>query len=120
MATILVVDDEPDIRTVMSMLLPLDGHVVVTAADGVDALEIVATTPIDLVFTDWRMPRMGGLELCRRLRTDGEACAIPILVSSAAMAEPPGRGELYDAFLPKPAAYADQMQAIERLLRERK
>jgi response regulator RpfG family c-di-GMP phosphodiesterase len=68
-ANCLIVDDEPRLRQVLVTLMRADGFVCVEAADGVEALEILARQPITLVLTDMEMPRMGGIELLRQLRS---------------------------------------------------
>lgn len=70
---ILVVDDEPDIRTLLLIALRNKGYEVVTADDGDCALEIIdsanrSQTPFDVVILDWAMPRMGGLEVALKIR----------------------------------------------------
>lgn len=74
MATILVVDDEPDVLETVCGLLERIGHRVVGATDGFEALERFERDRHDLVVVNIFMPRMGGLELIRRLRLiDGDA-----------------------------------------------
>jgi|UniRef100_A0A7C5AKP6 two-component system NtrC family response regulator len=68
MDTILVVDDEINYLTVMETLLGEAGYEVLTAASGHEALKIAATTDLDLVLTDMRMPRMNGIELLGELK----------------------------------------------------
>lgn len=68
MDTILVVDDELNYLTVMEALLGEAGYEVLTAASGYEALKIAATTDLDLVLTDMRMPRMNGIELLGELK----------------------------------------------------
>ncbi len=76
---ILVVDDEPQITRVLKTTLSSQGYGVRSAADAEEALhEIKGWTP-DLIITDLRMPRMDGLELCRRVRKDSR---VPIIVLS--------------------------------------
>ena len=70
MARILVVDDEPNIREVVGLYLRRDGHVVVEAADGEEALELYGRTSPDLVVLDLMLPKISGLEVCRRLGAD--------------------------------------------------
>ena len=60
---ILVVDDEPDMRDALTAALRREGLCISTAADGVEGLEKVQGQPFDLIITDVRMPRMGGLAL---------------------------------------------------------
>jgi two-component system cell cycle sensor histidine kinase/response regulator CckA len=69
--TILVVDDEPHIRSLVRWVLARDDHRVLEASDGVDAIEILGEpgATIDLLLTDIVMPRMDGVELARRVST---------------------------------------------------
>ncbi|HVA17051.1 MAG TPA: response regulator, partial [Candidatus Dormibacteraeota bacterium] len=69
-ATILVVDDEPQIRRVMRATLSAQGYSVVEARDGQEALEKLRTERADLVLLDMNMPVMDGLEACREIRRD--------------------------------------------------
>jgi CheY-like chemotaxis protein len=82
-AEILIVDDEPDVRFVLKMAFEAAGHRIVEAHHGGAALERVKDSPPDLVVTDVMMPVLDGLELIRRLRSNPETAAIPILVLSA-------------------------------------
>jgi len=65
---ILLVDDSRTIRHLMAMKIKELGHDVSVAKDGIDAWEKINKTPVDIVITDWIMPNMDGLELCRRIR----------------------------------------------------
>lgn len=116
MPTILLVDDEPDLLLVLSTLINLHGYSVLTASDGIGALEVVGKQTVDLVITDLMMPRMDGLALCKRLRANPETGHIPILLNSAGAEEPEGRGTLFDVFMRKPAHFQEQLEHIERLL----
>lgn len=69
--TILLVDDDPDVLEVVRELLQTSGHVVLTCESAIRALEILDREPVDVVITDWMMPRMSGLELVRRIRAAG-------------------------------------------------
>ena len=64
--TVLVVDDDPDVRSLAADFLRISDYRVLEAADGDHALEIISATSVDLLFTDIRMPGMDGLELARR------------------------------------------------------
>jgi CheY-like chemotaxis protein len=82
MFTILVVDDEPDLRYILRVFLERVGHEVVDAGHGGEALAAVHARPPDLVVTDMMMPVMGGAELIRRLRADPATAHIPILATT--------------------------------------
>lgn len=78
---ILVVDDEPNMRRVLQILLERLGHTVVLADDGAAALERLAADSVDLIISDLRMPRLDGLGLQRALREQG--LQIPLIMISA-------------------------------------
>jgi DNA-binding response OmpR family regulator len=79
-ARILLVDDEQSIQTLLSYPLARDGYEVVAATDGQQALERFAAEPFDLVVLDVMLPRVDGLEVCRRLRAQS---AVPIIMLTA-------------------------------------
>jgi two-component system, OmpR family, response regulator len=78
--TILVVDDDPHIRQLLVFALDKAGLTAIEAEDGGAALAVVQRQPPDLVILDINMPRMDGIETCRRLRTTGD---LPILFLSS-------------------------------------
>jgi DNA-binding response OmpR family regulator len=78
---ILLVDDEQPIQTLLSFPLQRDGYEVVHAADGREALARFSEQVFDLVVLDVMLPRMDGLEVCRRLRAKGET--VPIIMLTA-------------------------------------
>ncbi|HEX7668168.1 MAG TPA: DUF4388 domain-containing protein [Polyangiaceae bacterium] len=83
---VLVVDDSPTIRKVVSAILGAHGYDTVTAENGEDALDKLKggeTGPIDIVLTDFVMPKMNGYQLCREVRADGELKKLPIVLMSA-------------------------------------
>jgi putative two-component system response regulator len=82
-ARCLVVDDEPRLRQVLVRLMEADGFLCDQAANGVEALEILADRAVTLVLTDLRMPRMDGLELLREVRARYPATAV-ILITAVA------------------------------------
>jgi two-component system chemotaxis response regulator CheY len=77
---ILVVDDSRSMRQMLSFTLQQSGYRVIEAADGVEALELVAQTSFDLILTDQNMPRMDGLTLIEDLRRKSAYNAVPLLV----------------------------------------
>ena len=76
MARILVIDDEPDVRDSLAMVLQQAGHTVATAADGPAGLESFRRNPVDLILTDIIMPRGNGVDLIRTLRAAAPALRI--------------------------------------------
>ena len=81
--TILVADDETHILHVVSLKLRNAGYTVVTARDGQEALELAQQVMPDLLITDYHMPQLSGLELCRRLKQDPATCRIPAIMLTA-------------------------------------
>ena len=80
MNKILVVDDEPTIRELAQIILQDEGYSVITAENGVDAIQKVKDEIPDLVLLDVVMPGMNGLEVCRILKTEAETKFIPIVM----------------------------------------
>ncbi|MDT8328411.1 MAG: phosphate regulon transcriptional regulator PhoB [Roseovarius sp.] len=81
--TVLLVEDEPAQREVLSYNLEADGFRVLTACNGEEALLLVEESPPDIIVLDWMMPNVSGIEVCRRLKTRSETRAIPIIMLSA-------------------------------------
>jgi len=81
--TILVADDESHILNVVSLKLRNAGFRVITAADGQAALELATNEKPDLLITDYHMPRLSGIELCRRLKQNPETSSIPAIMLTA-------------------------------------
>ncbi|MBA2298330.1 MAG: response regulator transcription factor [Actinobacteria bacterium] len=79
-ATILLVDDEDSVQKLLTYPLERDGFRVVVAQDGEEALQRFAEEPIDLVVLDLMLPKLDGLEVCKRLRTDR---TVPIIMLTA-------------------------------------
>lgn len=84
MSTILLVDDETEFLDLYTEVLELMDHRVLRARDGREALSIAHERHPDLVVTDWQMPHMSGVELCRELVQDARLRDIPIIMHSAA------------------------------------
>jgi two-component system, OmpR family, alkaline phosphatase synthesis response regulator PhoP len=81
--TILVADDESHILHVVSLKLKNAGYRVLTARDGQEALEIAQAEKPDLLITDYHMPQLSGLELCRKLKQDPATTNIPAIMLTA-------------------------------------
>jgi two-component system alkaline phosphatase synthesis response regulator PhoP len=81
--TILVADDESHILNVVSLKLRNAGFRVITACDGQEALDLAVAEKPDLLITDYHMPRLSGIELCRRLKQDVQTQGIPAIMLTA-------------------------------------
>src|SRR5918998_5834749 len=79
-AKVLIVDDEPNIREVVGLYLRRDGHEVVSAADGEEALELFRNHAPDLVVLDLMLPKLSGLEVCRRMQAERR---VPLIMLTA-------------------------------------
>jgi len=88
-ARILVVDDEADINTILSVTLRRAGYEVISAADGLEAIEIIHLHAPDLILLDVMMPRADGLEALRRIREHAPTAHTPVRPCARA---PPSRG----------------------------
>jgi len=118
LARILVVDDEPAVQSALSRALSLEHYDVAQAADGHEALAQLGAAPYEAVILDIAMPRMDGLEVCRRLRESGDTT--PVLMLTA-------RGEVDDRvagldagaddYLVKPFALRELLARVRALLR---
>jgi DNA-binding response OmpR family regulator len=119
---ILVVDDDEGIKRVIGKalgMLPLEIDIV-TAADGLEALEKIEQQQVDLVIVDVMMPRMDGLGVCRRLREDIRTAFVPIMMLTASPDESTRtKGYLVgtDDYVSKPFSISDLNARVMRLLR---
>jgi len=108
--TILVADDEREIRRLIAAVLRVRGYSVLEAADGDEALRVAAryAGPIHLLVADAVMPALDGRELCRRVRLQRPETSLLIVSGDTTMELAPGL-----AFLPKPFKLADLLGAVE-------
>ncbi|HBW35812.1 response regulator transcription factor [Desulfosporosinus sp. BICA1-9] len=77
---LVLVDDEPEILTLVKDYLSREGFMVLTAVNGLDGMQLIEREKPDLVLLDWMLPGMSGLEMCKRLR---ETSTIPIIMLTA-------------------------------------
>src|SRR5713101_8162197 len=82
-ASILVVDDDPIVRSLMRATLAHDGFSVIEAEDGVEGCRLYDEHRPDLLLVDVIMPRMDGYQLCRELRGHHESAYVPIVVATS-------------------------------------
>jgi two-component system phosphate regulon response regulator PhoB len=117
---ILVVDDEPDIRNLVALHLRKEGHRVLTASDGGQALRLARERRPALVVLDLMLPDISGTEVCRRLRADVETQGIPVLMLTARTSEIDrvvGFEVGADDYVTKPFSVRELMLRIRAILR---
>ncbi|MBO3749871.1 SpoIIE family protein phosphatase [Streptosporangiaceae bacterium NEAU-GS5] len=120
-ATVLVVDDTPTKRYILSSWLRRAGHQIVEAASGLEALDMIASLHPDLVVLDVRLPDIDGYEVCERIKADPATSSIPIVqvsgnaVATADRAEGLDRGA--DAYLAEPIEPEEFTATIRATLR---
>ena len=117
MTTILVVDDDPKIRSVLGRGLRFEGYDVQIAASGQEALQLARETPFDLVVLDLTMPRMDGLEVCRRLRRGVNVPILMLTARSAVTDRIVGLDSGADDYLTKPFDFEELLAHVRALLR---
>jgi two-component system, OmpR family, alkaline phosphatase synthesis response regulator PhoP len=81
--TILVVDDESDIRTLLRSILEIEGHYIQEAADGLEALSLYEELNPDVIVLDIMMPGLSGLDVLREIRGQHDGLSVPIMVLTA-------------------------------------
>lgn len=120
MSTVLVVEDSPTQRELITDLLKRSGLKVMVATDGMDALEQVQLSCPDLVVLDVVMPRMNGYEVCRRLKTDPKTQNVPVIICSSKGEEFDrywGMKQGADAYIVKPFQPRELLVTVKQLLR---
>jgi DNA-binding response OmpR family regulator len=116
-AKILIVDDEPNIREVVGLYLRQDGHAVVVAADGEEALRLYRQARPDLVVLDLMLPGLSGLEVCRRIQGERR---VPLIMLTAKGEEEDrigGLGVGADDYVVKPFSSRELVARVAAVLR---
>ena len=119
MSRILVVDDEPHLRSALQRILLREGYEVTTAADGETALSLVDAQKPDVVLLDIMMPGIGGREVCRRIREGSADPRIIYFTGVRPRAEDDDLERLCreaDSYLPKPATMGEIVSRVHAVL----
>jgi two-component system, chemotaxis family, chemotaxis protein CheY len=115
MPKILVVEDESDVRTLISLILQSAGHTVIEAHNGLDALEQFNAGHFDMVITDMNMPRMDGLELIKALRRQQADLYIMLITGYGTTDTEKRAGELgVNEYIPKPFDIEALRERVDR------
>jgi two-component system response regulator MprA len=115
---ILVVDDEPAVREALERALRLEGYEVDLAGDGGEALALMARRPPDAVVLDVMMPHVDGLEVCRRMRTEGNRTPVLMLTAKDAVSDRvTGLDAGADDYVVKPFALEEMLARLRALVR---
>ncbi|NLE75755.1 MAG: response regulator [Chloroflexi bacterium] len=120
---ILVVDDEPAALKLISYALRREGYEVVTAANGLEALTAVRDHEVDLAILDVMMPVMDGFELCRRLRSNPQTAALPVIFLTARAVvsdKASGFRSGADEYVTKPVLPKELVRQVRALLQRAK
>ena len=115
---VLIVDDEPGVRSALQRALALERHDVQLAQDGQQALDLLAESAVDAIVLDVAMPRVDGLEVCRRLRSAGDRTPVLMLTARDAIDDRvDGLDAGADDYLVKPFALRELLARLRALLR---
>lgn len=119
MKTLLLADDEPNLRMLARITLEDPKYRIIEAADGTSALELARIEHPDLLVLDWMMPGMSGIEVARSLRQDPATASIPIIMLTSKGQEADkeqGRAVGAFAYLVKPFSPLELLEKVEQVL----
>ncbi|GAB0103086.1 two-component system response regulator MprA [Nocardia sp. JMUB6875] len=117
-AKVLVVEDDPNVRSTLEQLLRFEGYLVSLAGDGREALDLLETDRPDLAVVDVVMPRLDGLSLCRTLRRRGDRLPILVLTARGQVGDRvAGLDAGADDYLAKPFDTEELLARLRALLR---
>lgn len=119
MHTILIADDDPNLRLLVTLTLDTPEFEVLEAVNGREVLSILERRPVDLLILDWMMPGMTGIEVARKLGSQPETNSIPIVMLTARTEDQDLRqateaGIRY--YLSKPFSPIELLETVERVL----
>lgn len=120
MALILIADDSPTEIYVLQKILEQHGHEILTAADGIEAVDITISRHPDLILMDVVMPNMNGFQATRKLSKDPATSDIPIIIVSSKNQETDKQWGLRQGargYLGKPVTEAELIEQIDSLLK---
>ena len=117
---VLLAEDDRAVRRLLQVVLERAGYEVIPAADGLEAMKLALSSPINILITDAMMPNLNGHELCRFMRNSETLSHIPIILLSALEKQrSDGQVQNADAFLTKPVSSEILLECVEKLLAEK-
>jgi DNA-binding response OmpR family regulator len=120
---ILVVDDEPDVLSLLNLMLSSQGYIVISATDGQEALEKARAESPELILLDVMLPRMDGYKVARMLKFDENFRHIPIIMLTAKVQEKDRQTGLemgVDDYITKPFDTGELLEKVKKLLAKNK
>ena len=114
---VLLAEDDRALRRFLEVVLERAGYQVIPASDGLEAMKVALSSPIDVVVTDAMMPNISGHEFCRFLRNSPALAHLPVIILSALeRKDTTNDANQADAFLSKPVSGERLIECIEELL----
>ena len=111
-------DDDPMIRFLVQEYLTASGFSVTACSGGIEALQVIASSPPDLIVLDMQMPEMNGLEVLANVRQLPTGAQVPVLLLSANASEAKSEsGPNADQYLEKPFQMSDLLEAVKSTVR---
>ena len=118
--TIIIVDDEPNLRELVKGIMELEGYRVITAEDGKRGLEAIEAHKPDLVLLDMMMPGMTGREVCQKIRATPKIADTKVIFLTVAKFSEMGKGMLKDMqvidYITKPFDNANLVERVKKAL----
>ena len=111
---VLLAEDDRAVRRLLQVVLERAGYEVIPAADGLEAMKLALSSPINILITDAMMPNLNGHELCRFMRNSETLSHVPIILLSGLEKKVSDRQA--DAFLTKPVSSEILLECVEKLL----
>ena len=112
---VVLAEDDPALKRYLEIVLQRAGYEVLTASDGLEAMRLLMSRPVDIVVTDALMPNLNGYELCRFVRSSPRLSGLPIVLLSA-LDPKNAEAEQVDAFLTKPVSPEDLFECLSRVM----
>lgn len=113
----MLAEDDRALRRFLEVVLERAGYHVIPASDGLEAMKVALSSPIDVVVTDAMMPNLSGHEFCRFLRNSPALSHLPVIILSALeRKDTTNDAEQADAFLSKPVSGESLIDCIEKLI----